>query len=206
MSSLIEAIATQKSLLIQQRRELAELIGFETRNKYEIRSESEMVIGFAAEQQKGILGFLFRHFLGHWRSFEVHVFDNQRQLAFVAKHPFRFFFQRVEVYSPTGHLLGSLQQRFAIFSKKFDVTGTRHELLFEMRSPLWRLWTFKFLRKGQEYARIEKKWAGLLNEAFTDKDLFRVMFSNPSLNSDEKALLLCAAIFIDLNYFERKAG
>lgn len=203
--SFIDILAAQKSLIIQQRRELAELIGFETRNKYEIRTESESVIGFAAEQQKGIFGFLLRQFLGHWRSFEIYVFDNQRQLAFVAKHPFRIFFQRIEVHSPTGQLIGTIQQRFGILNKKFDLSGGRHELLFEMRSPIWRIWTFKFFRKGQEYARIEKKWAGLLNEAFTDKDLFRIDFSHASLSADEKALLLCAGIFIDLNYFEHKA-
>jgi uncharacterized protein YxjI len=205
MNSLLEALATHKTLLIQQRHELAELIGFETRNKYEIRTESNNVLGFAAESQKGVLGFLFRQFLGHWRRFEVQIFDNQRQLVFVIKHPFRFIFQRIDVHSPTGQLVGSLQQRFAIFSKKFDVTGPRDELLFKMHSPLWRLWTFKFFRKDIEYARVEKKWAGILSEAFTDKDLFRVNFANPSLTPDEKALLMCAAIFIDLNYFEHKA-
>ena len=38
-------------LVITQRRELAELIGFETRNKYEIKNEQAQVIGFCAEQR-----------------------------------------------------------------------------------------------------------------------------------------------------------
>ncbi len=62
-------------LIIRQRRELFELIGFETRNKYEICDADKNVIGFCAEQNKGILGFLFRQFLGHWRSFEIHFYD-----------------------------------------------------------------------------------------------------------------------------------
>ena len=48
------------SLLVVQRRELAELIGFETRNQYELRDPAGHVIGYAIEHGKGLVGALFR--------------------------------------------------------------------------------------------------------------------------------------------------
>jgi hypothetical protein len=85
------------------------------------------------------------------------------------------------------------------------VTDPSGRLLLRVSSPLWRPWTFVFKRDTRELARVEKKWSGMLQEAFTDADRFRVAFESPELNLDERALVLAAGIFIDLQYFERKA-
>lgn len=192
-------------LYVRQRRELAELFGYETRNKYEISTRDREPVAYAAEQQKGVLGFLLRQFLGHWRTFEIHFFDLQRQLLFKAVHPFRFFFQRLEVYGPNGERLGALQQRFGWFTKKFDVEDANGNVVLQMRSGLLKMWTFPFFRGGQEVAVIEKKWSGALTEMFTDKDNFRVRFSSPRLSLSERVVVLVATLFVDLQYFERKA-
>ena len=52
---------------------------------------------------------------------------------------------------------------------------------------------------------MQKKWSGLLAEAVTDKDNFLVDFGNGPLGENERRLVLAAALFIDLQYFERKA-
>lgn len=191
---------------VQQVFEGFELLGYETRNKYKILDESGKLLGFAAEQQKGFFNFLFRQVLGHWRKFDVHFFDENRSEFLIAHHPFRFFFQRLEIRRPEGKLLGALQQRFAIINKKFDLEDNRGETLFEMRSPFWKIWTFPFYRRGNEVARISKKWSGLLSEAFTDRDNFIVQFEDQNLGVDEKHLILATSVFIDLQYFEKKAN
>ncbi len=201
---MLSIVAHSSELMIVQKRELAELFGIETRNKYSIETGGAP-FGFAAEQGKGGLAFLARMFMGHWRTFEIHFFDNARQLVLRAVPPFRFFFQRLEVSTADGRLLGAVQQRFAIFSKRFDVLDAGERLLLSVSSPLWRPWTFSFERDGRELARVEKKWGGMLQEAFTDADRFRVAFQSPELSFDERALVLAAGIFIDLQYFERKA-
>ena len=61
------------------------------------------------------------------------------------------------------------------------------------------------MRANREMARIEKKWSGLLTEVFTDKDIFRVTFIDPELTQQEREVLVAAAVYIDLQYFETKA-
>jgi uncharacterized protein YxjI len=199
-------LASVSELYFRQKRELAELFGFETRNKYSVQSADGLQVAFAAEQQKGALGLLVRQFLGHWRSFEVTFFDAQRQPVLSAFHPFRFFFQRLEVHHPDGRMVGVLQQRWAVFSRRFDVLLPSGELVMEMRSTFLQFWTFPFFRGGREVAVIEKKWSGALTELFTDKDNFRVRFLSSELGADERMLILAAALFVDLQYFERKAS
>lgn len=204
MSRALETLHTADEVHVVQKKELAELFGFETRNKYAIEVNG-VALAYAAEQGKGLLEVFARFFLGHWRRFEIHVFDSARELLFRAVHPFRFFFQELEVVTPEGQVVGSLVQRFAVFSKRFDVLGAEGQLLLTVNSPLWRPWTFAFERHGSEVARIEKKWSGTLREIFTDADRFRILFSSPELSTAERLLILGAALFVDIQYFEAKA-
>ena len=198
-------LAQHRRLMVRQRHELGELFGYETRNKYEVVSEGGALVAYAAEQQKGFLGFLFRQFLGHWRKFEIQFFAPDRSPFMTARHPFRWFFQRLEVYDQAGVFVGAIQQRFSIFTKRFDVQDAGGNVVMEVASPFWRLWTFPFMARGAQVASVQKKWSGLLAEAFTDKDNFLVDLGEGGLGENERRLVLAAALFIDLQYFEKKA-
>lgn len=204
-NAILNALSQVSSVRVRQKRELAELIGFESRNKYAVTTETGQEIAFCAEQGKGFLATLARYFVGHWRSFELHLFDGQRQPQYVAHNPFRFYFSRLELRNTRGELIGALQRRFGILSKNFDMEDDQGQVLMSVSSPLWRPWTFEFEKNGQPVARIEKKWSGFLKEAFTDADNLGVTFSSLSLGPRERLLLVASAIFVDLLYFERKA-
>ncbi|MBR0698698.1 hypothetical protein JQ599_02175 [Bradyrhizobium diazoefficiens] len=201
---MLPMLADQHRMYVQQVFEMAELFGLETRNKYRIRDENGRDLLYAAEQQKGVLGFLFRQLFGHWRSFEVHFFDAARQPVMRGIHPFRFFFQCLELRSRDDRLIGTIERQFSIFTKRFHVHDAQGRVVLEVTSPLWKVWTFPFMRGGREQARVAKKWSGLGSELFTDRDNFLVEYLERSLTEDERALVLAAAIYVDLMYFEVK--
>ena len=190
-------------MVVHQRKELIELFGFETRNKYEIQDSDGNLVFYCAEMQKGFLGFLFRQALGHWRSFELHFFDSQKQMIWRAIHPFRFFFQRLDVFSRNG-AVGSVEWNWALFRKRYSIIDLKVGHVLKIDSGFLSFWTFPITIRGQEVASIQKKWSGILKEAFTDTDNFLIEFS-PSLGESERQLILSAAILIDLNHFEQKA-
>lgn len=195
------------SLKIYQRKELVELIGYESRNKYEITTFNGETIAFAAEDGKSLLAILLRQFLGHWRTFEIHFYNSEREPLFVAFHPFRFYFSRLEITDHSGRWIGALQKRFSLLTKKFDLEDNEGHVFLTVASPLWRIWTFEFKTlSGRVAATIKKKWSGLLKEAFLDADNFELHFNAPNLSDDCKKTLLAAAIFIDLMYFEKRAS
>lgn len=199
-------LSTVQSLVIRQRTEIAELFGFETRNKYEISDANGMTVGFAAEQSRSLLGFIFRQLFGHWRRFDIMIFNPQRQPVYRAKNRFRIWFTRLEVTTTAGEVfLGAIQKRFSIFSKKFDIEDAQGNVLMTVSSPFWRIWTFPVKDNGQEKAVIRKKWAGALTEVLLDKDRFRVDFTDSTMDETKRALVLAAALFVDLEYFESKA-
>lgn len=190
---------------VVQRKEIFEFFGFETRNKYSVHMPDGREVAFCAEQGKGFLEAISRQMFGHWRGFELHMFDAARQPIMTADHPFRFFFQRLTVKDGRGRILGAIQRRWGVFTKSFDVHDASGRVIFNVRSPFWKVWTFKFFRGGRQLAAVEKKWSGFLTEMFTDADRFGVSF-DPSLPPHERALVLFAAVYIDILYFENKQG
>lgn len=204
MSQALFPLSTASELVVVQRRELAELFGFESRNKYEIQLGGQPWL-YAAEQGKDLLGTLMRQYLGHFRSFEIHVFDTSRALVLRIVHPFAWFFQHLEVFAASGQKIGTIRQRFSLFQKRFDVEDANGRVLLEVSSPFWKPWTFAFAEAGQERAVVQKKWGGLGRELLTDADTFRVGFT-PGLGYEARLLVVAAALFVDLQYFEKKAS
>jgi uncharacterized protein YxjI len=203
-AALAARLAAAAQIFVRQHREPWEWIaGLETRNRYAVVDERGQPVAWAAEGQKGALGFLARQLLGHWRRFELQVFDPTRALALVVVHPFRWLFQRLEVRAADGRPLGAVQQRFGVVSKRFDVEDARGHVVMRVRSGPFRPWRFDLERNGRAVARVEKRWSGLLAEAFTDRDTFRVTF-DPALRDDERLVVVAAALFVDLRYFEVK--
>jgi hypothetical protein len=199
-------LTSHKQVFITQKFELMEMLSVETRNRYRISDAAGRPIGYAAEEQTGILGFLMRQLFGHWRSFEIHFYNNARQAVLHAVHPFRWYFSRLDIYNSKQELIGAVQKQFSILSKKFTVEDGRGVTVMEVSSPLWKLWTFPFLNDGQTVASINKKWSGLLSEGFTDRDNFQVEFNSTTLGNDARNVILAAAIYVDLTYFESKGG
>lgn len=202
MSEFIQRLVEADKLQVKQVMEGLELIGLETRNKYKIDAGSAENIAFAAEQSTGFGGTILRQILGHWRSFSVTIFDEQRSPIFKLDFPFRWFFKTLFVTDTHGRKVGHLQQRFAIFRKKFDVFDANGMLVAKINSSFFRFWTFEFEDKGRVIGKIQKQWAGILSEAFTDKDNFVISFKNPNLTTDMKVLMLSTCLLVDIIYFE----
>ncbi len=199
-------LSSHSQLIVQQVREIAELFGFETRNKYQIMDSNRVPIAFAAEQGQGAFSFILRQFLGHWRTFSVHFLAADGRVLLTAHHPFRFWFQRIEIKDNGSRIIGSIQQRWAFFSKRFDVENERGVVIMEVSSPMWKIWNFTFEKMGRPVATVNKKWSGFFSEVFTDKDNFVIDFSDRTLSEPERLLVMSSSIFIDLLYFERKAN
>ena len=208
-SALLPPLTSHHELIVSQKIELAEvLIDYESRNKYTIYGSNRAPVAYAAEQGKGFLAILMRALLKHWRTFEIHLFTPDRRLVAKATHPFRWFpfNECILVHDAQGTYLGAIQRRFSFFSKIFDILSPSGDVLLSVKSPLWKPWTFEFMSQGQRHAIIEKKWSGMLKEMFTDADTFRLGFDNPNLHDGTRWVLIAAAIFVDLQYFENNAG
>lgn len=203
--SMLPVVANADSLVIRQRKELTEVFtAMETKNRYEIDLPDGRTIMYAQEQGEGGMDFLRRNFLNTSRPFHIELSDGRGQDMMHLHRPWRWLFSRLDVLDGTGVRLGSIQQRFAVFSKRFSVLDPSGAEIAELHGPMLRPWTFRVLVRGQEVGQITKQWSGLLREAFTDADTFGVQYG-PGMSPQLRALALAATFLIDFLYFEHKS-
>jgi len=199
-------VSDRRRVLVRQVKEWGEiLLGFEARNRFEILSEEGEVLALAAEEEGGFGRMLLRNIFGRWRAATVHVLLPDGKELGRGQKPFRFYFHRMEVFEGQTKL-GAIQRRFSIFHRKFAIEDAAGKELLTIKSPFFRIWTFKLLAEGQEVGRIAKRWGGLLKEMFTDADVFGVEFSHARLPIELKKILLVAVFLIDFTCFENNAG
>ncbi len=199
--------AKSNRLSVRQRKRWLEILtSFDSRNTYVVFDEMGNPVFNVEEQGRGFGNFLKRVFLGAYRPFTSHVEDLAGGSGQVLelRRPFRFIFHRLEVRDKDGAMIGAIQRRWTWVRRKYDVEGPNGEVVATLFGPIFRPWTFEIRLPGSdvEMGVVQKKWSGLLKEAFTEADNFWVeldRIEDPQL----KALLFSATVLIDTVHFER---
>ena len=192
-------LANYSELMIRQRVERLEAItGFETANRYTVMTPQGEELFYAQEES----GTVSRIFLKSHRPLTLRISDRSGNDVLVASRSFFWFFAHLHVSDPQGRHLGSLRRRFSFPSRKLTVEGPGGQPVAEIRGPLLKPKTFMIYRQDREVARVTKQWSGLMKEAFTDADTFKLELNNLELGKDLAPMILAAAFAIDLDFFE----
>lgn len=196
----------RRQLIVRQVKEWGEiLVGLETRNRYEILDEDNNLVGYAAEEGKGLGAMLLRNLLGRCRACTLHITDPQGEVIGVGNKPFRWFFHRMEA-SEGGRPVGAVQRKWSWFHRKFVIESPTGDEVLTIFSPLFRIWTFKLKFRDRDVGVIRKKWGGALRELFTDADTFGIEYDAGDQLGEMQTILLAATFLIDFTCFENNAG
>ena len=205
MFGMDSIVAGRKRVLIQQAREWGEiLLGFESKNRFELRDPSGELLGYAAEEASGISQWFLRNLFGRCRRATIHVYDAAGLRVGRGEKPFRWFFHRMDVFDGAARL-GAVQRKWSLLHRVFAVENNAGTEVMELRSPFFRPWTFTLRFQGTEAGVIRKEWSGLLQEWFTDADTFGVEFA-AHVPDKVRALLLVATFLVDFTCFENNAS
>ena len=193
-------LTNYSELMIRQKVERLEAItGFETANRYTVMTAQGDPLLYAQEESSTIS----RIFLKGHRPLSLHITDLDGNEIITASRSFYWFFSHLNVSDGSGRSIGFLQRRFSLPSRKLTIEGSGGRPVAEIRGPLLRPKTFMIYRQEREVARVTKQWSGLLKEAFTDADTFRLEISNQEMDEDFALLMLASAFAIDLDFFEQ---
>ncbi|KAF4529981.1 hypothetical protein B566_EDAN009157 [Ephemera danica] len=212
----LEYLTMIDQLLVQQKVELLEaLTGFETKNKFSIKNSMGQKVYHAKESS----GCLTRNCCGPIRPFDMKIMDNFQNQVIHLHRPlacqsccFPCCLQTMEVTSPPGTVVGTVEQEWSIFTPKFAVKDAAGNVVLRIKGPCLTYSIcgdveFKVLSADgqQQVGKISKQWAGLLREAFTDTDYFGITFPM-DLDVKMKAVMLGACFLIDAMFFEKKGN
>lgn len=198
----LPAVVSVDALVVSQNKETLEAFtNIETANSYAIRLPDGQPALFAAEESTGVGAFLSRNFLKNKRPFKMSIRDGGGNVALNLHRPWTWFFSKLVVSDGASQPVGTIQQRFAFFAKRFSVLDASGNEIAQLHGPIFKPWTFRVLVQEQEVGKITKKWSGFLKEAFSDADNFGVQFG-PGMNPLLRSLALAATFLIDFLYFE----
>lgn len=199
-------MVVRRRILVHQIKEWGEiLVGFESRNRYELKDEAGQLLGYAAEEGGGFGRAIGRQFFGSGRKATLHVLDAEGKEIARGSKPFTWFFHRIDVFA-NGVKLGAIERRWSWLHRRFTVENKDGAELFTVESPWLRVWTFKLLFRGQEVGVIKKQWGGLLKEMFTDADVFGLEYDPMPELEAVRPLLIFATLLVDLVCFENNQG
>jgi uncharacterized protein YxjI len=212
----LEYLLQVDSLIVKQKVEWIEaILGCETKNKYKILNTMGQQIYDAKEDT----GCMTRMCCGPNRPFDLEITDDQGNELIHLYRPLRCtsclvpcFLQVLEVYSPPGNLIGTVEQEWSMCTPKYVIKDGQGQVALSIEGPLC---TFSLCGSvefqvlspdgSEQVGKISKEWSGLLKEAFTDADIFGISFP-VDLDVRMKAVLLGACFLIDYNYFEKKGN
>ena len=196
-------LTEHQKLIIRQEKEMIEVFtAFETANRYSVNTADGAQLMYAYEES----GMMSRQFMGSHRPLSIHVIDSDRQPVLEASRDFFWMLSHLRV-SEGGRPVGTLNRRFAPLARKFTLADADAQSLAQIYGSVFRPWTFITKdKRGNEIARIDKKWSGLGRELFTDADTFVVQFTDGSTDQQFRLLMLASAFAIDLDFFEGNNG
>jgi uncharacterized protein YxjI len=195
-------------LFVRQIKEWIEIaVDWETANRYQILDSAKTEVGWVLERGGGFLHHLKRFFLRSHRPLEVDVLDSRKDACLRLSRPFFWIFSDLQVSLPDGSPVGSIHRRFGILHKKYDLRNSGGHIFARISSPLWRLWTFPVHDPlGNRKSVITKQWGGALREMFTDADTYMLDFEASEWTTEERFVILAAAISIDFDFFENNTN
>jgi uncharacterized protein YxjI len=207
-ASSVAFLQSHGELILRERWAVAESFGLEMANRYTIALPDGERLE-VAERQGGFWTSVGRQLGGHTcNAFVVDVFDARGRVVLTLHHPARYLQQEVTVRTGSGRLLGTINQGLTLFQKKLSTTNAQGRTVFTMEAGMFS-WEMPVLAAGvgprSLAAQISRAWDGAGRVLLSDAGTYRVRFAS-WLDADARAMIVATALFVDLVFFERRAG
>ncbi len=153
------------------------------------------------EQNVSAFSFFGRNLFGFLYTSTMHLLDSVGNIALRFHRKPRLYFHELEVYDENGVEFGRVKREFSYFHRVLSVENNKGTRQLKVVGPIWSPWTFQVYSGRKKVGVITKEYSGLLMEAYTDADKFKIEFTGP-LNNSKKRLSVAALMLIDSLYFE----
>ncbi len=171
---------------------------FKFGNTYKVYNKEGDQVGIINQKVTGWHKFL-RLFLNKAMfPFLLEVRDMDDELLVSIKRGWTFWMSKIIIEDAQEELVGTIKQKFKFFKPTFVITDPNENLLAKITGD-WKAWDFKIQDpQEKQIGTINKKWGGIMKEAFTRADKYYVSIV-PEYNEDRnKMAIVATAITVDM--------
>lgn len=201
----LEAFFAGRGFRVQQQYESAEVLtGFQLANSYFVESFTGGGTLRVEEQDTGAATMLMRNLFGGFRTAKLDVRGGGGQVLLtleLRRRPRPF--NELAVYAWDGAELGRIVERFVWLGRRYELRDPSGAVLATLDKPFYRIWRFDLSREGRELGRLEKQWAGLARELYSQADAFMVHVDDSLTDVRTRLLLVAASVLVDMVHFEK---
>lgn len=127
---------------------------------------------------------------------EVRNMDNDLQVSI--RRGWTFWMSKITITDADDKLIGTIKQKFKLFKPTFTISDASNSAIAIITGD-WKAWDFKIVDANKNaIGSINKKWGGLMKEAFTRADKYYVAIAPEYAEDTNKIVIVSCAITIDM--------
>jgi uncharacterized protein YxjI len=173
-------------------------------NSYNIYNEQGEKIGTVAQKMQiwqKILQLIIKKGI---LPFKLEILNNNNEVEAKISRGFTMFMSTIKICNAEGNLIGTIKQKFKLFKPTFQLLDASSVQIGEISGD-WKAWDFLIKDEHQTIVgKINKKWAGVAKEMFTNADKYNVNFEWVYNDETKKLIAFSGAICIDMVFKENK--
>ena|GEM_PF-931249 len=160
-------------------------------------------------RDEGPMAFVARMFLGSLVKQRFVLKDTRDNPMLVLDRRFqKLVLSRLDVAldvgGDPGRQLGTVERNLRVIDTRYELKDARGQVWARLVRPFTSLWQFHLeTPDGHRSGAVAKQWSGFATEFFSDADDFGVDFGSWPWTLDQRAVIVAAALSIDLDHFER---
>ncbi|XP_046974189.1 phospholipid scramblase 2-like [Vanessa cardui] len=210
---ILQDLSTVDRLFITKRLRVRSVLFLRgKKNRFFVRTSDQNLVYTIEEQNSWWVGY----FCYGLRPLQLHVRDGSGTEVMRINRPYACTsrilpcqLQRVQVFSPPGTKIGSIEQVWTAVRPEYVVSRENGERIFWISGPRVTISCFRDIQfhiyntDGESVGSTCKRWQGVLHAMFLAPvtDRFGVAFDR-DLSVEDKALLLAATLLLDYMYYD----
>jgi uncharacterized protein YxjI len=211
-NSSSNTILANPALLIARELEILNVfLGYEQANKYTIRNDQNIPIGYIAEESDSFKGNILRQLLRTRRAFTADILNTFGEIVLKINRPIRLFLNStIKITDANDNIIGVCKSDWHPWRRRYDLFLNNKQ--FARIDGGFLSWDFHSKDSNdKDLCIINRNFSGFAVEIFTDKGMYAVHYDTDSVGSrglslDQRAVLLATAVTIDIDYFSRSSG
>lgn len=171
---------------------------FKFGNTYNVYNKDAEQVGVINQKITGWHKFLRLLLNKAMFPFLLEVRDMDQDLQVTIKRGWTFWMSKITINDSSDNVIGTIKQKFKFFKPTFIIENASGALIAKITGD-WKAWDFKITDANENaVGTINKKWGGIMKEAFTRADKYYVAINPEYAEDTSKVVIVACAITIDM--------